>query len=773
MLCDDGTYMPPTNEMNEIASELEIIGGCGAEIHPVNVIYRISPILNPNYQTPMHIYNINGTSLCLIRDPRTTHITPLTLCLKKFTASDIFSSNLSQKTFFMKLGDSIMRRFKRGFSTTLTSFGVRGTGKTSTICYETIFNEIFDLCEKVIKKGSIFSNHTPSYLSSTSQATLPKSTSYCFSGTYLPFKTTDEFTAIFSKSIFPIDGKLQPDSFMLNVKSEPFSVLTMIDMPSSSPCVSKDLSSERKMLSRHILSFNESIKRISSISKPTATYSETSLFTRSRDSVFTSLLLPLIFHNTKSTFIMHLPSTCIIHRINSYSELLTPQHSLSSTENMLQRELQVEHSLLNEKDQPEPKIGGEELKEMQKTKIFECYPFHVQCEQSAQSQNIHSCCILSQLPSVDPTENSSSLKTDSVSRLSIKQEYLSCISVIQTGESLCNIKVISQPSKLCLWDCCSFEEEDRNDEHLKQSIFMNKQTNDNYKLVEYIVSKRSAVLSYLRKAHSGNGVVWLNHVRLTPDELKASQPPQKMSERIREWFSLGYSLAPLLQLASGPVFLKGLSQLIVEYTYHNSNFASQGLQSLMAKDKSQTGSVQLSLNEEYKGTLLKTSFGIYFERLQTPTVPDFLDYNRVVCSLCTIMEQIYKKFLDESWFRTSAAAASNALVEAIKTVDAQFKSEFFGMLSREITSLAMMHLKKQVSSFEDLVASFDTQLPKMISGTGDEDENSQEILEHSEEKATSSSVPSESLNNSQCQNEDNLPVGQENITSEASIKINE
>ncbi|KAH7825494.1 uncharacterized protein MONOS_9463 [Monocercomonoides exilis] len=242
---------------------------------------------------------------------------------------------------------------------------------------------------------------------------------------------------------------------------------------------------------------------------------------------------------------------------------------------------------------------------------------------------------------------------------------------------------------------------------------MNEVTKQNYSLVEHIVTKRTALLSYIRRAHSNQGITWQNHIRLSPEELKASLSLPKITQLSKDWFYLGYSLAPLLDISSGQQFLKSLSQFVFEYSYHTSNFAKQGLHALMAKEKKEVETVPTTGIDIYKPTLYRTTYGIYFEFLQTPPIPDYLDYQRIVCSLCTIMEQVYKKFLNETWFRSSSAPESSAFVEALKTVDAEFKHKFFGFLNKEITSLAVAQIKQSTASFSTYISSLDVSLPPL------------------------------------------------------------
>lgn len=47
--------------------------------------------------------------------------------------------------------------------------------------------------------------------------------------------------------------------------------------------------------------------------------------------------------------------------------------------------------------------------------------------------------------------------------------------------------------------------------------------------------------------------------------------------RVQQWFHVGMSLAPLLQLDSGWQFIRACAQLMEEFEYHFSSVAMQGM----------------------------------------------------------------------------------------------------------------------------------------------------------------------------------------------------
>jgi hypothetical protein len=149
--------------------------------------------------------------------------------------------------------------------------------------------------------------------------------------------------------------------------------------------------------------------------------------------------------------------------------------------------------------------------------------------------------------------------------------------------------------------------------------------------------------------------------------------------------------------ASVVEFVKSLTQLICEFDYYISGSAMQKIAQLKAMDRATHSSKDIP-NDNIKATLLTaaSSGKVSYEFLVEPFVPESLDYCRVVASLCVIVSQIYKKFLEES-------SAMVPVLKAIKAIDDKFKHFFFGLISRELNKIALEHVK--LSSYESLVKS--------------------------------------------------------------------
>ena len=97
--------------------------------------------------------------------------------------------------------------------------------------------------------------------------------------------------------------------------------------------------------------------------------------------------------------------------------------------------------------------------------------------------------------------------------------------------------------------------------------------------VEDLVEQRSRTFAYLKRVQQGD-THWLSTVELGPQE----QPLQKGVDAttVLRWFYLGLSIGPLLQLQSGPPFVKAVLQLLEELHYHFANRAAQNMKVIKA-----------------------------------------------------------------------------------------------------------------------------------------------------------------------------------------------
>ena len=86
-----------------------------------------------------------------------------------------------------------------------------------------------------------------------------------------------------------------------------------------------------------------------------------------------------------------------------------------------------------------------------------------------------------------------------------------------------------------------------------------------------IVERRLQTLEYIKRVYAGE-CHWLS-VALLPSSDEANKQLDKQAKdaetaQALRWFYLGVSIAPLIIVPAGPIFVRALLQLFEEYQYH-------------------------------------------------------------------------------------------------------------------------------------------------------------------------------------------------------------
>ena len=84
---------------------------------------------------------------------------------------------------------------------------------------------------------------------------------------------------------------------------------------------------------------------------------------------------------------------------------------------------------------------------------------------------------------------------------------------------------------------------------------------DRWTRIALLVEQRARSFDYLKQVHQGD-MHWLSAVTLGPQDAALSRSVESL--QVLRWFYLGVSLGPLLQLPSGPPFVRALLQLFEE-----------------------------------------------------------------------------------------------------------------------------------------------------------------------------------------------------------------
>eukprot|EP00300_Choanocystis_sp_HF-7_P001454 c11173_g1_i1.p1 GENE.c11173_g1_i1~~c11173_g1_i1.p1 ORF type:complete len:255 (+),score=64.58 c11173_g1_i1:178-942(+) len=217
-----------------------------------------------------------------------------------------------------------------------------------------------------------------------------------------------------------------------------------------------------------------------------------------------------------------------------------------------------------------------------------------------------------------------------------------------------------------------------------------------------VISQRREEFEYLKRLHSG-GVYWMNVIGITKDDLlrglydkdkpKTGKAANCMA-RVEDWFFLGVTLAPLLELSDSSQFVRGLAQCIEEFEYAIANPASQSLKYLLRES-----SVQMMVDptEPVRPKVRFNGSQPAFLYMAMFNLPCSLDPFEVMFSLCDVLSEMYAKFEADD-------CALSVLYEAILKLDARIKKHVLSFLVRDLEALAASIVQTQLASLDTLFA---------------------------------------------------------------------
>jgi hypothetical protein len=234
---------------------------------------------------------------------------------------------------------------------------------------------------------------------------------------------------------------------------------------------------------------------------------------------------------------------------------------------------------------------------------------------------------------------------------------------------------------------------------------MDAQSSIYFNEVEYVVRKRTQHLSYLKKVVSvtpasdaAAPVFWMNVARVTPSVVTSFANSQAVRKRLEAWWYLGLSLGLAQQQPSGAPFVRACLQLCEEFDFHFGNIISQNLKQLRAvpadivvAETPSPRDMDPSSAATLKPRLAKAN-GVVYAALHATRAPTTLCPVQTILSLCDILLFTYRRFLDES---SALEPVHRAIVARL---DRFYKHTFFGLVSRELTSVLIGVMKNEVKA---------------------------------------------------------------------------
>ncbi|CAG8439630.1 6481_t:CDS:2 [Diversispora eburnea] len=105
-----------------------------------------------------------------------------------------------------------------------------------------------------------------------------------------------------------------------------------------------------------------------------------------------------------------------------------------------------------------------------------------------------------------------------------------------------------------------------------------------YDYLYELVQKRITTFTYLKRAHEGK-IHWFNTVCLSKEDLGMVFENSKMKKRSGNFFILGASLAPILDITNPQDYVKALSVMLQEFEYHTNEHSKQKMKIFFRKSK--------------------------------------------------------------------------------------------------------------------------------------------------------------------------------------------
>ncbi|RHZ76654.1 hypothetical protein Glove_194g22 [Diversispora epigaea] len=205
-----------------------------------------------------------------------------------------------------------------------------------------------------------------------------------------------------------------------------------------------------------------------------------------------------------------------------------------------------------------------------------------------------------------------------------------------------------------------------------------------YDYLYELVQKRITTFTYLKRAHEGK-IHWFNTVCLSKEDLGMVFENSKMKKRSGNFFILGTSLAPILDITNPQDYVKALSVMLQEFEYHTNEHSKQKMKIFFRKSKivkDEDASFQESGEYTY---------------LCVPNIPFDLDYFQAFYTLCDILVEVYNKLL-----AGTNNIMTTSFTESVLKVDGKFK-KIIALVAKEIDTLSRNTIKDELRIIDPLI----------------------------------------------------------------------
>ncbi|CAG8522755.1 11577_t:CDS:2, partial [Acaulospora colombiana] len=209
-------------------------------------------------------------------------------------------------------------------------------------------------------------------------------------------------------------------------------------------------------------------------------------------------------------------------------------------------------------------------------------------------------------------------------------------------------------------------------------------TASSYDSLYELVQKRISTFTYLKQVHEGK-VHWFNTVCLSKEDLGMVYENLRMKKRTGNFFILGASLAPILDITNSQDYVKALSVMLQEFEYHTTEHSKQKMKMFFRKSK---------IVKDDDASFQESGEYTY---LFVPNVPSELDYFQTFYTLCDILVEVYNKLLTGT-----THTLTTSFIESVQKVDGKFK-KIIALIAKEIDTLSRSTIKDELRVIDPII----------------------------------------------------------------------
>jgi len=223
------------------------------------------------------------------------------------------------------------------------------------------------------------------------------------------------------------------------------------------------------------------------------------------------------------------------------------------------------------------------------------------------------------------------------------------------------------------------------------------------KALESLVQKRQQQVAYLRRTHQpdvdfkdletfGQSSYWLNTISVDPKTINKMMKSE--TRKTQGWFCLGSSLSKLLDIEDHKLLVNSFVQLMEEYSYQFGDRLHAAFSYVRSKNLQEK--FNLESDQPVKPIIWKRDNKVVFQLLETPRLPDSLNYCLTVYSMLSILYLLYTKFLHPS-------CSNEIWRKAIESLDEKISTLVLKDLTDAVTKLSQQSVEKQLNEIRDSV----------------------------------------------------------------------